>query len=55
MDWRVRLVSTDFDGTIFDEFKDEPVARAFQEIIAEFQADGGTWVINTGRDQASLL
>ena len=55
MDWRVKLVSTDFDGTIFDEFADEPVARAFQDIIGEFQATGGRWVINTGRDQASLL
>ena len=55
MKWRVKLVSTDFDGTIFDEFAEDPVAVEFQELIAEFQADGGVWVINTGRDQASLL
>jgi HAD superfamily hydrolase (TIGR01484 family) len=55
MNWQVRLVSTDFDGTIFDEFAAEPIARVFQDTIAQFQADGGKWVINTGRDQASLL
>lgn len=55
MNWDVRLVSTDFDGTIFDQHADAPVASEFQDLIAEFQADGGFWVINTGRDQASLL
>ena len=51
----VQLVSTDFDGTIFAEFESPPVARAFEEVIAAFQARGAKWVINTGRDLSSLM
>jgi len=55
MDWLIKLASTDFDGTLFCEFDEPPFPDELQEILTEFQAAGGTWVINTGRDLASLL
>ncbi len=51
----LRLLSTDFDGTIHDDFGDPKIPHALQERIAAFQARGGLWVINTGRDMASLM
>lgn len=51
----IQLVSTDFDGTIFAEFENPPVAESLQSLLAELQAQGVRWVINTGRDLSSLL
>jgi hydroxymethylpyrimidine pyrophosphatase-like HAD family hydrolase len=51
----LRLLSTDFDGTIHDDFGDPKIPHRLQERIAAFQARGGHWVINTGRDMASLM
>lgn len=51
----VRLLSTDFDGTIHEDFATPRIPHALQEAIAAFQARGGLWVINTGREMASLM
>ena len=51
----LQMLSTDFDGTIHDDFGDPKIPHALQERIAAFQARGGHWVINTGRDMASLM
>lgn len=51
----IKLISTDFDGTIFAEFEKPPIAPALQELIATLQAQGAKWVINTGRDMSSLM
>ena len=51
----IRLISTDFDGTLFAEFEDPPVPAALQGLIGQLQARGAKWVINTGRDLSSLL
>jgi len=51
----IKLISTDFDGTIFAEFEDPPVPMALQERIAQMQQQGAKWVINTGRDISSLM
>ena len=51
----IRLISTDFDGTLFAEFEDPPVPLALQNLIARLQAQGAKWVINTGRDLSSLM
>ena len=51
----IRLISTDFDGTVFAEFEDPPVPHALQELIARLQAQGVKWIINTGRDLSSLM
>jgi len=55
MDSPIRLISTDFDGTIYAEFENPAVPEALQELLGEFQSDGGWWVINTGRDLSSLM
>lgn len=51
----IKLISTDFDGTIFAEFENPPVPKHLLEIIADLQARGAKWVINTGRDMSSLM
>jgi hypothetical protein len=51
----IKLICTDFDGTLFAEFENPPVPLRLQQIIAQLQAGGAKWVINTGRDLASLL
>jgi len=51
----IRLVSTDFDGTLFAEFENPPVPERLQRLIALLQAGGARWVINTGRDMSSLM
>ncbi|MFO1457769.1 MAG: HAD family hydrolase [Verrucomicrobiota bacterium] len=49
------LISTDFDGTIHEDFAHSPVPDALQDRLLELQRQGATWVINTGRDLASLM
>jgi hydroxymethylpyrimidine pyrophosphatase-like HAD family hydrolase len=51
----IKLISTDFDGTLFAEFEDPPVPLALQKLIAGLQGQGAKWVINTGRDLSSLM
>ena len=51
----IRLISTDFDGTLHNEFAVPPVPESLQRQIAELQAEGASWIINTGRDRDSLL
>jgi len=51
----IKLISTDFDGTLFAEFEDPPIPHEFQRLIAELQQRGAKWAINTGRDMSSLL
>lgn len=51
----IRLVSTDFDGTLFAEFENPPVPEVLERQIGRLQAAGARWVINTGRDLSSLL
>lgn len=51
----IKLISTDFDGTLFAEFENPPIPRELQERIGDLQARGVKWVINTGRDMSSLM
>jgi HAD superfamily hydrolase (TIGR01484 family) len=51
----IKLISTDFDGTLFAEFENPPVPERLQSLIGELQARGAKWVINTGRDMSSLM
>ena len=50
-----KLVVTDFDGTIFQEFENPPIPLPFQEKIFELRQNGVKWVINTGRDLTGVL
>lgn len=52
---KVRLVSTDFDGTIHEEFVRPGIPAALQRKISDLQKSGVTWVINTGRGMTSLM
>lgn len=51
----IKIISTDFDGTLFAEFENPPIPPTLQKLIADLQARGVKWVINTGRDMSSLM
>jgi hydroxymethylpyrimidine pyrophosphatase-like HAD family hydrolase len=51
----IKLISTDFDGTIFAEFENPPIPESLQQILGDLQSRGAKWVINTGRDMSSLM
>jgi hypothetical protein len=51
----IKLISTDFDGTLFAEFESPPIPKSIVKLIADLQVRGTKWVINTGRDMASLM
>lgn len=51
----IKLISTDFDGTLFAEFERPPIPRQLLQLIADLQAGGAKWVINTGREMSSLM
>jgi HAD superfamily hydrolase (TIGR01484 family) len=51
----IKLISTDFDGTIFAEFENPPIPLELQELIGDLQSRGVKWAINTGRDMSSLM
>ena len=55
MDLPIKLISTDFDGTMFAEFENPPIPTELQAQIGDLQARGAKWVINTGRDMSSLM
>jgi HAD superfamily hydrolase (TIGR01484 family) len=54
-DLSIRLLSTDFDGTLFAEFECPPIPSDLQELIRNLQGRGAKWAINTGRDMSSLM
>jgi HAD superfamily hydrolase (TIGR01484 family) len=55
MELPIKLISTDFDGTLFAEFESPPIPLEVQELIGGLQSRGAKWVINTGRDMSSLM
>ncbi|HON08829.1 MAG TPA: HAD family hydrolase [Verrucomicrobiota bacterium] len=55
MNFRIKLIATDFDGTIFQESESPPVPLELQEKLRSFQTNGCKWVINTGRDLLSIF
>src|SRR5262245_59281659 len=52
---KIQLISTDFDGTLHEDFAHEPVPHNLQERLGALQRRGCIWIINTGRDLASLM
>jgi HAD superfamily hydrolase (TIGR01484 family) len=50
-----KLVSTDFDGTLFAEFESPPIPGSLERLIGDLQRQGVKWAINTGRDMSSLM
>ncbi len=55
MDLPIKLISTDFDGTLFAEFESPPVPPELEQLLGELQRQGAKWAINTGRDMSSLM
>ena len=51
----LKLISTDFDGTLLSEYHQTTIPERFISLIAELQSRGVKWVINTGRDMSSLM
>lgn len=51
----LKLISTDFDGTLFAEFENPPIPHSLQRLLRELQQAGAKWVINTGREMSSLM
>jgi len=51
----IKVISTDFDGTVFAEFEHQPIPSCLVERIADLQNNGAKWIINTGRDLSSLM
>ena len=51
----IKLISTDFDGTLHAEFENPPVPVDLQQLIGDLQSQGAKWVINTGRDLSSVM
>lgn len=49
MSARIRLLSTDFDGTLVAHGNDPVLDRGCMECIKELQENGVIWAINTGR------
>ncbi|MGC3988589.1 MAG: HAD-IIB family hydrolase [Chthoniobacteraceae bacterium] len=45
----IRLLSTDFDGTLVNHFAEQPVSADFIAVLGELRAQGAVWAINTGR------
>jgi len=50
----IKLISTDFDGTLYAEHSMPSIPKRVLTLIAELQEAGAKWVINTGRDLQSL-
>ena len=46
---QLRLLSTDFDGTLVAHGSDPVLDPDCMELIREIQRDGGLWAVNTGR------
>ena len=51
----IKIVCTDFDGTVFAEFEHRPIPDCLVEQIALLQSQGAKWIINTGRDLSGLM
>ncbi len=51
----LKLLSTDFDGTLHSDYEQPAVPEALQERIGELQTAGVAWCINTGRDLTGLM
>ena len=51
----IKLLSTDFDGTIVSRVSEPALDRPCMELIRELQSAGALWAINTGRSVDLLI
>jgi HAD superfamily hydrolase (TIGR01484 family) len=47
---KIRLLSTDFDGTLVNHFATPPVSPALINMFRDLQSEGVLWAVNTGRE-----
>lgn len=52
---RIRLLSTDFDGTLIAHPSDGKCVPEFAEVLTSLKSDGGIWAVNTGRSLAHAI
>ena len=45
----IRLLSTDFDGTLIGHEPDAPTAESLAEALSSLRRQGAVWAVNTGR------
>jgi HAD superfamily hydrolase (TIGR01484 family) len=51
----IKLISTDFDGTLHSDFGAPRIPPEVIGIIQQLRDAGAKWVINTGRDMAGVI
>jgi hydroxymethylpyrimidine pyrophosphatase-like HAD family hydrolase len=51
----LRLISTDFDGTLVGHPSDGRCVPALGQALADFKAAGGLWAVNTGRSLEHIV
>ncbi len=51
----IKLLSTDFDGTLVDHDAHPPVSPALFQALVAIQARGGLWAVNTGRELGHIV
>ena len=50
----IRLISTDFDGTLVDHAGEPAVVPELLDLLGELRENGAVWAINTGRTVAHI-
>ncbi len=55
MQFKIRLISTDFDGTIHNPDDTPPIAFEWLERVRVAQTAGAKWVVNTGRELGDVV
>lgn len=51
----IKLLSTDFDGTLVDHFETPPVVPALFPLLRSLRESGVLWAVNTGRDLGHIV
>ncbi len=51
----IKLLSTDFDGTVVNHDAKPAVSPAFREALVELNRRGVLWAVNTGRELAHIV
>ena len=51
----IKLISTDFDGTLIGQPSDGRCVPALARVLSDFKAAGGLWAVNTGRSLAHAI